>query len=94
METTTEKDSYYGNLEQMPLIEILENINKEDRTVPLAVAKAISQIEALAAITAAKMKAGSMYDQEPGCKNEMRISAAGSLPNSNLILAYWLQMWA
>jgi N-acetylmuramic acid 6-phosphate etherase len=58
METTTEKDSYYSNLEQMPLKEILENINKEDQTVPLAIAKVLPQIEALAAMTTAKMKLG------------------------------------
>lgn len=58
METTTEKDSYYANLEQMKLAEILENINKEDQSVPLSVAKVLPQIEKLAAITAEKMKAG------------------------------------
>jgi N-acetylmuramic acid 6-phosphate etherase len=58
MERATEKDSYYNNLEQMPLAEILENINKEDQSVPIAVAKVLPQIEALAAITAAKMKVG------------------------------------
>ena len=58
METTTEKDSYYANLEQMKLAEILENINKEDQSVPLSVAKALPQIEKLAAITTEKMKAG------------------------------------
>jgi N-acetylmuramic acid 6-phosphate etherase len=58
MERATEKDSYYNNLEQMSVMEILQNINKEDQTVPQAVAKALPQIEALAAITAAKMKMG------------------------------------
>ncbi len=58
MERTTEKDSRYNNLEQMSVAEILQNINKEDQTVPLAVAAALPQIEALATITAAKMKAG------------------------------------
>ena len=58
MERTTEKDSHYDHLEQMSVREILENINKEDQTVPLAVAKALSQIEALATVTAAKMKGG------------------------------------
>ena len=58
MERATEKDSYYNNLEQMPLLDILKNINKEDQSVPVAVAKALPQIEALATITAAKMKAG------------------------------------
>jgi N-acetylmuramic acid 6-phosphate etherase len=55
---TTEKDSTYNHLEQMPLHEILENINKEDKTVPDAVEKAIPQIEKLAAATAEKMRDG------------------------------------
>ncbi|MDF2430800.1 MAG: N-acetylmuramic acid 6-phosphate etherase [Mucilaginibacter sp.] len=58
MERATEKDSNYTNLEKMPLREILLNINKEDQTVPLAVAAALSQIETLAAATANKMRAG------------------------------------
>src|ERR1700761_2774324 len=58
MERTTEKDSHYNNLEQMPVADILKNINKEDHTVPLAVAKALPQIEALAVVTTEKMKAG------------------------------------
>ncbi len=55
---TTEKDSNYNHLEQMPLLEILQNINKEDQTVALAVEKAIPQLEKLAAATAEKMRAG------------------------------------
>jgi N-acetylmuramic acid 6-phosphate etherase len=58
METTTERESHYKNLEQLSVREILENINREDQTVPLAVEKALPQIEQLAAITASRMKAG------------------------------------
>ena len=58
METSTEKDSAYNDLEQMPLKDVLKNINREDQTVPLAVEKALPQIEALAAATTEKMKAG------------------------------------
>ena len=58
METTTEKDSNYNNLEGMTVMQILENINREDQTVPQAVAKVLPQIEALATVTAFKMKAG------------------------------------
>jgi N-acetylmuramic acid 6-phosphate etherase len=58
METTTERESHYKNLELQSVNEILENINREDQTVPLAVAKALPQIAALATITAARMKAG------------------------------------
>ncbi|MGI4021789.1 MAG: N-acetylmuramic acid 6-phosphate etherase [Janthinobacterium lividum] len=55
---TTEKDSIYNHLEQMPLHEILENINKEDKTVPDAVEKAIPQLEKLSQVTAEKMRDG------------------------------------
>ncbi|MEO3402586.1 N-acetylmuramic acid 6-phosphate etherase [Mucilaginibacter sp. CAU 1740] len=58
METTTERESHYKNLEKQTVREILENINNEDKTVPLAVEKALPQIEALATITAKRMKAG------------------------------------
>jgi N-acetylmuramic acid 6-phosphate etherase len=58
MERTTEKDSYYNNLEQMPVIEILQSINKEDHAVPDAVAKAMPQIEKLVTVVAEKMKQG------------------------------------
>jgi len=58
MERTTERESHYKNLELQPVKEILENINREDQTVPLAVAKALPQIEALATITAERMKHG------------------------------------
>jgi N-acetylmuramic acid 6-phosphate etherase len=58
MERATEKDSYYNDLEKMPVIEILKNINREDLTVPQAIAKVLPQIEALATVTAEKMKTG------------------------------------
>jgi len=58
MEFTTEKSSHYDNLEKMPVLEILEHMNAEDRTVQLAVAKALPQIERLVTITAERMKQG------------------------------------
>jgi len=44
---TTEQDSKYNHLEKMTTSELLMNINKEDKTVPLAVEKVIPQIEIL-----------------------------------------------
>lgn len=58
METITERESNYNNLELQSVREILENINKEDQTVPQAVAKSLPQIEKLATVTAARMKEG------------------------------------
>lgn len=54
----TEQQSKYRHLEKMPVGEILTNINNEDKTVPLAIEKAIPQIEALVSAVADKMLAG------------------------------------
>ena len=55
---TTEQSSKYEHLEKMSVQELLSNINQEDKTVPLAVEKALPQIEVLVAQTVAKMKLG------------------------------------
>ncbi|QJD78030.1 N-acetylmuramic acid 6-phosphate etherase [Spirosoma rhododendri] len=55
---TTETSSHYDHLEQMSVHDLLTNINREDQTVPLAVAKAIPQIEALVEQVVARMKQG------------------------------------
>ncbi|UGU15342.1 N-acetylmuramic acid 6-phosphate etherase [Sinomicrobium kalidii] len=55
---TTEQDSNYRDLEKMTVNEVLHNINKEDKTVPIAVEKAIPQIEALVAKIVPKLKKG------------------------------------
>ena len=54
----TEAVSSYRDLEKMPVSLLLSNINKEDKTVPDAIEKAIPQIEALIQATLAKMKSG------------------------------------
>ncbi len=55
---TTEADSYYNNLEQMSVAELLNNMSTEDKTVPAAVEKSIPQIEKIVNEIAAKMKTG------------------------------------
>ena len=55
---TTEQSSHYDRLEQMSVNDLLTNINNEDKTVPLAVEKALPQIEALVTQVVAKMKNG------------------------------------
>ncbi|RNL82252.1 N-acetylmuramic acid 6-phosphate etherase [Sinomicrobium pectinilyticum] len=54
----TEQDSNYRDLEKMSINDILISINKEDQTVPLAVEKAIPQIEALVEQIVGKLKGG------------------------------------
>ena len=55
---TTEQSSKYEHLEKMSVQELLSNINQEDKTVPLAVEKALPQIESLVAEIVANMKLG------------------------------------
>ena len=55
---TTEQDSSYEHLEKMSVHELLININKEDKTVPLAVERALSQIEKLVNATVKQLKKG------------------------------------
>lgn len=54
----TETSSNYDHLEQMSIHDLLININNEDKTVPLAVEKAIPQLEALVTQVVKRMKEG------------------------------------
>lgn len=55
---TTEQASNYQHLEKMSVSELLSNINNEDKTVPLAVEKALPQIKNLVEKVVANMKQG------------------------------------
>lgn len=81
MNKTTEADSYYNNLEQMSIHELLENMNKEDTSVPLAVAKAIPQIEKLVAVIVEKMQAGGrLFYMGAGTSGRLGILDASECP--------------
>lgn len=54
----TEQSSNYEGLENMQVSELLQNMNREDKTVPLAIEKALPQIEALVNAALEKMKIG------------------------------------
>jgi len=58
MQKITEQPSHYRHLEKMSVRELLTNINKEDQTVPHAVAKVIPKIEPLVESIVEKMQAG------------------------------------
>lgn len=55
---TTESDSTYNHLEKMGIKELLSNINNEDKTVPYAIEKVISNIESLVKVIVGKMEEG------------------------------------
>ncbi len=54
----TEQDSHYNDLEKMSIEEITAHINSEDQTVPLAIKKALPQINTLINKVTDKLKNG------------------------------------
>jgi N-acetylmuramic acid 6-phosphate etherase len=55
---TTEQSSNYDGLEKMGISELLNNINKEDQSVPLALKKAIPLIDNFVTMTVSRMQLG------------------------------------
>lgn len=56
--STTESESHYQDLEKMPVSELLQNINREDQTVALAVQKALPAITTFVEKLTERMKEG------------------------------------
>ncbi len=78
---TTEQDSNHNHLEKMPVSELLKNINKEDKTVPFAVEKALPQIEALVEQIVAKLKEGGrLFYMGAGTSGRLGIVDASECP--------------
>lgn len=78
---TTEQTSYYQNLEQMPLTDLLHNINQEDQTVPLTVQKSIPQIELLVQNVVTRMqKGGRLFYIGAGTSGRLGIVDASECP--------------
>jgi N-acetylmuramic acid 6-phosphate etherase len=81
MDRITERDSNYTGLENMSVKELLHNINNEDKTVPLAVEKALPQIEALATIIAERMrKGGRLFYIGAGTSGRLGVVDASECP--------------
>jgi N-acetylmuramic acid 6-phosphate etherase len=81
MEKITENSSKYRHLEKMPIRQILSSINEEDKTVPLAVEKAIPQIEALVeAITTRMREGGRLLYIGAGTSGRLGVVDASEIP--------------
>jgi N-acetylmuramic acid 6-phosphate etherase len=79
----TEQTSTYRHLEKMSIQELLININNEDKTVPMAVEKAIPQIEKLASAISDKMLAGGrLFYIGAGTSGRLGIVDASECPPS------------
>lgn len=77
----TEADSKYDHLEEMPLSDILQSMNKEDCLVPLAVHQALDAIERLTTVVVARMQAGGrLFYIGAGTSGRLGILDASEIP--------------
>lgn len=58
MKKLTEQSSKYDNLEKMSVLKLIQNINKEDKTVPKCIKKVLPEIETLIKKIVSNMKKG------------------------------------
>lgn len=80
-EKVTEQPSNYRHLDKMSAEEILHSMNKEDKTVPYAVEKAIPQIEKLVTAISDKMLAGGrLFYMGAGTSGRLGILDASEIP--------------
>ncbi|MBX2967811.1 MAG: N-acetylmuramic acid 6-phosphate etherase [Cyclobacteriaceae bacterium] len=79
--STTESASNYNHLEQMNTLDLLVNINREDRAVPVAIEKVIPQIEKLVDVIVEKMRAGGrLFYIGAGTSGRLGILDASEIP--------------
>ncbi len=89
---TTEQDSAYNHLEKMSISEVLSHINTEDKTVPLAVERALPQIELVVQQVVEKLKKdGRLFYIGAGTSGRMGILDASECPptfgvDNNLVI--------
>ena len=77
----TEQSSRYDHLEKMSVRELLENINREDHTVPAAVTPCIPNIEKLVEGTVSRMKEGGrLFYLGAGTSGRLGILDASEIP--------------
>ncbi len=78
---TTEKPSVYRHLEKMSVHELLVSMNNEDKQVPLAVEKALPQIETLVdAIVDCMLAGGRLFYIGAGTSGRLGILDASECP--------------
>ncbi|MEO5601802.1 MAG: N-acetylmuramic acid 6-phosphate etherase [Cyclobacteriaceae bacterium] len=79
--STTESSSNYTSLEKMSVHELLINMNKEDKTVPFAVEKVISQIEKLVEeVVKAISNGGRLFYIGAGTSGRLGVLDASEIP--------------
>jgi len=77
----TEQASKYNDLEKMSTLDLLKNINKEDKSVPLAVEKEIPKIHKLVDVIVDKMqKGGRLFYIGAGTSGRLGVVDASECP--------------
>jgi len=88
---TTEQTSNYNNLEEMSTIELLSNINVEDKMVPLAIEKAIPSINKLVDIIHQKMSnGGRLFYIGAGTSGRLGVLDASECPPTYGVSDNWI----
>ena len=81
MTTITEQTSNYNNLDKMSTLDLLVNMNKEDKAVPIAVEKCIPTIEKLVnKIVENLEKGGRIFYLGAGTSGRLGILDASEIP--------------
>jgi N-acetylmuramic acid 6-phosphate etherase len=79
--STTESASRYKDLEKLSVRRLLQGINKEDVTVPLAVKKVIPQMEKLVSVIVQRMsKGGRLFYIGAGTSGRLGVVDASEIP--------------
>lgn len=77
----TEQPSNYANLDKMTTLELLQNMNREDKSVPITVEGCIPQIEILVEQIVQRMKAGGrLFYLGAGTSGRLGILDASEIP--------------
>lgn len=91
MNNITESPSHFEHLDKMTSLELLQGMNKEDKTVPLAVEKAIPAIERLVeAIYIRMQKGGRLFYIGAGTSGRLGVLDASELPPTFGAEAGWV----
>jgi N-acetylmuramic acid 6-phosphate etherase len=81
MNNLTESSSRYNDLEKMSVVELLENINKEDSTVHLAINKIIPEIEKVVETIVPRIQhGGRLFYVGAGTSGRLGILDASEIP--------------
>lgn len=89
--STTEQSSYYDNLENMSVRNLLVNMNKEDKKVATAVEKSIPQIEPLVEEVVKRFKLGGrLFYIGAGTSGRLGVLDASECPPTYGVPDHWV----